>query len=199
MYVKIKESYFHLSLLITLAIVFVGYGFLGNLLYSYRTNNAGMALLFALSVAGIFALRLGFGGLIAATVGIAVLFFRAGVATGIVAAIVSLILLWFGLKSGESERLDANKAPTPLEWLTLVVTVILTITSTLAVLQVLSGVVAGVAVGLIAGAIAIVGNQVKESEISPKIGFGVLAIATGTGLIAGIVFGRLTQFDFPPS
>jgi hypothetical protein len=194
---KIRESYFSLSLLITLAVVFVGYGFLGNLIYSYRTQSLAIACLFALSLAGIFALRLGMGGLIASAIAAAIVFSQAGVASGISATILALIFLWFGLKSRESESQVANKMLTPLEWLALAVTVSLTIATTLAVLQILNGVVAGIAAGAIAGAIAIVGNQIKESELSPKIGLGVLAIAAGAGLIAGIIFGLLTQHDAP--
>ncbi|NJL42838.1 MAG: hypothetical protein HC935_04655 [Pseudanabaena sp. SU_2_4] len=85
---KIKESYFSLSLLITLAIVFVGYGFLGNLIYSYRTQSLAIACLLALSLAGIFALRIGLGGLIASLFGIAVVFFKAGIEAGIAATIL---------------------------------------------------------------------------------------------------------------
>jgi hypothetical protein len=197
MYSKIKGNYFSFSLLVTLAIVFVGYGFMGNLIYSYRTQSLAIACLLALSLAGIFALRIGLGGLIASVIGIAVLFFKAGIEAGIVATILALFFLWFGLKSGESEIRDANKVLTPLEWLALVVTLILTVATTMAVLQVLSGFVAGVVVGIIAGAIAIVGNQIKESELSQKIGLGVLAIATGAGLAVGIIFGLLTQHDAP--
>ncbi len=197
MYSKIKGSYFSLSLLITLAIVFLGYGFLGNLIYSYRTQSLAIACLLALSLAGIIALRIGLGGLIASVIGIAVLFFKASIEAGIAATIAVLFFLWFGLKSGESENRDANKVLTPLEWLALVVTLILTVTTTMAVLQVLSGVVAGVVVGIIVGAIAIVGNQIKESELSPKIGLGVLALSTGAGLAVGIIFGLLTQHDAP--
>jgi hypothetical protein len=197
MYSKIKEGYFSLSLLITLAIVFVGYGFLGNLIYSYRTQSIAIACLFALSLAGIFALRLGIGGLIASAIAIAVVFFRAGIEAGIAATILALIFLWFGLKSRESESEDTNKVLRPLEWLALAVTVILSVATTMAVLQILSGFVAGVAAGAIAGAMAIVGTQIKESELSPKIGLGVLAIASGAGLAVGIIFGLLTQHDAP--
>lgn len=195
MYSKIKGSYFSLSLLITLAIVFLGYGFLGNLIYSYRTQSLAIVCLLALSLAGIFALRIGLGGLIAALVGIAIVFFKAGIEAGIASTILALFILWFGLKSGESESRDTNKVLTPLEWLALVVTALLTIATTMAVLQVLSGVVSGLVVGAIAGAIAIVGTQIKESELSPKICLGVLAIATGAGLTTGIIFGLLTQHD----
>jgi hypothetical protein len=195
MYSKIKRSYFSFSLLITLTIVFLGYGFLGNLIYSYRTQSLEIICLLALSFAGIFALQIDLGGLIGSTIAIAVVFFKAGIEAGIAATILALIFLWFGLKSGESESRDTNKVLTPLEWLALVVTALLTIATTMAVLQVLSGVVSGLVVGAIAGAIAIVGTQIKESELSPKIGLGVLAIASGAGLAVGIIFGLLTQHD----
>jgi hypothetical protein len=193
MYSNTKRSYFSLSLLITLAIVFLGYGFLGNLIYSYRTQSLAIICLLALSFVGIFALRIGLGGLIASMFAIAVVFFKAGIEAGIAATIAALFFLWFGLKSGESESRDPNKVLTLLEWIALAVTVILTIATTMATLQVLSGVASGVVVGTIAGAIAIVGTQIKESGLSPKIGLGVLTIASGAGLTAGIVFGLLTQ------
>lgn len=192
MYIKIKGFLIKLSLLISLVIIGLGYGCLGNFIYAYRNYNPTIALsLLALSVAGIFALRLSLGGAIATFLSIIFLFVKSGTHAGIAALVVAIMTLWLGLQ--DSDRQNIDQPIQPLDWLSIAFTIIFTLTIAIAILQIFSGIVAGAVTGAIAASITIIGIQIKASEIPVKISLWLLAIAAGSGLIIGLVYGLLTQ------
>jgi hypothetical protein len=196
MYIKAKGIAIAPLLLISLLIVSLGYGFLGNSIFIYRTHSLAIISLIGLSLAGIFALAQGEGGLIAAFIAIAFFFWKGGINAGIVAAVTAIAFLWIGLRQNDL-KINSGKAIAPLEMLGIAVTVILTLTITMAISSILSGAIAGIAVGAIAAAITTIGLQIKDAEIPRKSGLWLLAIALGFGLVVGLGYGVFTQSIVP--
>lgn len=191
-----KTIYFWLPVMA----IFVGYGFLGRLLSvlaTYGVNPINIMLL-ALCIGSVWALTLGYGGLLATALALGLVFMHGGISSGFMAIAAAVVTMYLGFTQTDQERSQDQKI-TIFEIGAVIVILSLAILITLAIYDALSGITADVVTGVIAGSYAVIGSQIKASGIDHKQALQFFTGLAGLGLAIGWVYGWFTYKVFIPS
>jgi hypothetical protein len=191
-----KTIYFWLPVMA----IFLGYGFLGRLLRVLTISgiNPITTVLLALCIGSVWALTLGYGGLLATALTLGIVFMYGGVGSGFIAIATAAVTMWLGFAQTDQERSQDQKI-TILEIGSVVVFLSLAVLITMAIYDALSGMTADVVMGVIAGGYTVIGSQIKASGIDRKQAFNFFALLVGLGLAIGWVYGWFTYKVFIPS
>jgi hypothetical protein len=189
-----KTIYFWLPVMA----IFLGYGFLGRLLRVIASGvNPLSIMLLALCIGSVWALTLGYGGLLATALALGIVFMYGGVGSGFIAIAAAVVMIWLGFAQTDRERSQDQKI-TIFEIGAVVVILSWAVLNTMAIYDALSGVTADVVTGVIAGSYTVIGTQIKASGIDRKQAFNFFALLAGLGLAIGWVYGWFTYKVFIP-
>lgn len=196
-----KSIYFWLPM-VTIS---VGYGFLGRYLRILQADYIGgepparaTVLIVGFALAGIWALPLGVGGIIAALALIVQAFFIGGLNVALIAIAIALIVIWIGFQDTDTEK-DVERRITWQEWLAIIVSVGSPLALGDATFKVLSGAIAAIVVGAIAGGLTTVGAQFKASGLSRLQSRQFFTLICLISLSIGFVYGIFTYSYLPPN
>lgn len=173
-------------LFISLVAIAIAYGYLGSylriLLHDYQYWTAGA--LFLLAVVAVFALPRSLGGLIAALAAIVTIFIKSNPTDALIGAGICLLLYWFGFRDVRYDpKLDKKFSINDL--IATALTIALAIAIAVSILQFSTSWLSSLAIGAIAAAITLIGQQIKDLELSPKISLTVLGTFAGSSLAIG--------------
>jgi hypothetical protein len=182
----------------------LGYSFLGRygrIVYVNYSNGDPPTrfslLLILMAIAGIWALPIGFGGIIGGVVAIVYTFTAEGTNTGLVALGVAALTIWLGFQETDTEK-DVDRRIIWQEWLALVVTAIAPLGLAEAVFRFTSEIMSGAIVGIISGAVAVIGVQIKSSALTLKQAWQLFVMLAMASLAIGFIYGIFTYRYFPP-
>jgi hypothetical protein len=185
-----KTIYFWLPV----AIIFLGYGFLGRLWQIMLANGTSRLTLFmflCLFIGSVWSLSMGLGGILATGLAIAIVFYRDGISSGLLAIGIAAIVIWLGFQETDPER-NADQKLVWLDLVAVITIVALAFCSTIAIYSSVYDLATTIIIGSLAGAYTVIGAQIKSSGIN-KIEalqfFGGLALI---GLIIGWLHGVFT-------
>jgi hypothetical protein len=195
-----RTIYFWLPMLA----ISLGYSFLGRygrIIYVNYINRDPPTrfslLLIMMAIAGIWALPIGFGGIIGGLVAIVYTFATKGTNVGLVALIVAAATVWLGFQETDTER-DADRDIIWQEWLALLVIAIAPLGLAEAVFRFTSEIMSGVIVGIISGAVTVIGVQIKASGLSRKQAWQMFTVLAIASLVIGFIYGIFTYRYFSP-
>ncbi len=179
--------------------IFLGYGFLGRLLRVIASGvNPLSIMLLALCLGSVWALTLGYGGLLATALALGIVFMYGGVGSGFIAIAAAVVMMWLGFAQTDRERSQDQKI-TIFEIGVVVVILSWAVVITMAIYDALSGVTADMVAGVIAGSYTVIRSQIKASGIDRKQAFNFFALLAGLSLAIGWVYGWFTYKVFIPS
>jgi hypothetical protein len=192
MYIKIQGIFIRVIFLVQLAVLLMGYGFLGyhlHLLYRESHLIEGLLLL-GLSLVTTWAITFNLGGLIAVAITVPISFFYAGLVPSLIAAVAGVAFLLFCLWGDdyeEPEHKDRNL--NRLDWLITLITIAFTaIFAKLVIGKTPNVWAAHLLAGGMAGAIATVGLQAKSVNLTKSKSFRLLIGLAVVGLAIGSLF-----------
>lgn len=201
MALKIGRLEVGLRLLVSFTSIAIAYGYLGSYISTLITNHnypiAG--LLFALAIAGIFAIPQSVGGLLAAIASIVVVYWQSNFIYSLITLGVCLVLYWLGF-SDVGYSADPDKKLSIIEILATIVTLALTIAIAISLFQIPVSWIASLATGFLAATITLIGKQIKYLELSPIKNLLILGILTSISLAIGFAIRaifytpKLTEF-----
>ena len=177
--------------------IFLGYGFIGRLLRVLMTSgiNPLNIIILALGIGSVWALTLGYGGLLATGLAISLVFIYGGVGSGFIVLSAAVVTMWVGFAQTDQERSQDQKINL-LEIGSVFVILSLAGVTTGAVYDAISGVPADIVMGVIAGSYTVIGSQIKASGIDRKQIIQLFMILAGLGLAIGWIYGWFTYKVF---
>jgi hypothetical protein len=199
MYIKIKGIFIRVILVAQLAVLLLGYGFLGYYLrFLYReTRLLEGLLLLSISLAATWAIAFNLGGLIAVAVTAIISFLYGGLVPSAIATGAGASFLFFCLWGDDYEvpdRQDENL--NGLDWLKTIVTIAFAaIFASLLLSTSATSWFAYLLAGGVAGAVATVGLQTKSVNLNKHKTFLLLLCVAVVGIAIGAIFDSL-WFDF---
>ncbi|AFY68513.1 hypothetical protein Pse7367_0196 [Thalassoporum mexicanum PCC 7367] len=186
------------QLWLPLLAIAIGYAILGHTLadlFRDRIFDLWQALLIWLGVLtlGTLAIPVGLGGIIAAIAALAIIFVRVGWGLALLAAIVTIVVMWLGLRETDSEDEQAVLAPIHwYEYIGVALMLLLTIALTLSTLHQFAAPLATVLIGLIGGAIVVAGPQIRDLGLPASDRLKLMGMTTGGGFLIGLLHGLIT-------
>ncbi|MEE3716803.1 hypothetical protein V2H45_08600 [Tumidithrix elongata RA019] len=192
MYIKIKGIFIRVILLVQLAVLLLGYGFLGYYLrFLFRESRfLDCLLLLSISLAATWAIAFNLGGLIAIAATALIAFLYGGlvpsaIATG--AASAFLVFCLWGDDYEEPDRKDENL--NKLDWLVTIITIAFAAIFALLLVDSAPTVwISYLLAGGVAGAAATVGLQTKSVNLSRWKTVVLLLVLAVVGLAIGGIF-----------
>ncbi len=188
MALKIGKLEIGLRLLVSFISISVAYAYLGGYLSTLLNslNYPIAVLLFALAVAGVFAIPKSLGGLLAAIVSVIVVYWQSNITYSLVTLGICLVLYWLGF-SDIVYNPEPDKKLSSVEILSTIITIALTIAITFPVFQFHPSWLASIEIGFFAATITLIGKQIKYLELPPTKNLIILGILTTGSLAIGFV------------
>ncbi|CAN1209862.1 hypothetical protein TUMEXPCC7403_06530 [Tumidithrix helvetica PCC 7403] len=192
MYIKIKGVFIRVILLIQLAVLLLGYSFLGyylNNLYRGQQFLEGLLLL-SISLGATWAIAFNLGGLIAVAVTALIAFFYAGLVPSLIATGAGGAFLFFCLWGDDYEAPDRkDENLNKLDWLVTITTIAFAAIFAVLVLNTVPNVwIAYLLAGGMTGALATVGMQTKSVNLTRWKTFLLLIGLALVGMAIGVIF-----------
>jgi len=200
MEIRIAHLRLDASLLIPLGILFVSYICFGRALRIARIDHGFDFIWFialTLIATNILVLRLNLGGLLAAILALALVFFRLGIFPGIVSSAIAITYTLIFLD--ETSRLAQIPSLKWQEWLATLGIGWVALCLSFGLTLTLPVWFAAVAVGFVCGAIATIGNQLKQAELSLRQNALLLGGTSLVGISLGLIQASLTIFPLTAS
>jgi hypothetical protein len=193
MEIKINSIRLDVSLLVPSGLLLFGFIFLGRYLRILQIDNGFRAIWFAIPLimlTTILVLPINLGGLVAAILGISVVFWKFGILPGIVSLAITITYILLSLDNvSRQKQIPILKWQ---EWLAALGTVAITLGLSLAIARSLPTWISSISIGIVAGAIATIGTQLKQAELTIRqtaIGLGGLTLI---GLMIGLIHASFT-------
>jgi uncharacterized membrane protein len=192
MYIKIKGIFIRVILLVQLAVLLLGYGFLGYYLpLLYRGGRLVEALILCgLSLAATWAVTFNLGGLIAIAFTSMISLFYGGLVNCLLATGAAALFLFFCLWGDDYEEPDRKEQNlNRLDWLLAMIPIAFVALFSLLVVSKAPNIwFSHLLAGGVAGAIATVGLQTKSINLTKSKSFLLLGGLAVVGLAIGGLF-----------